>query len=342
MKEDQFEEMLKLEETSPSINITKKINQKIYKKTMSIVLVIILLILGGIYAIHAGIQYVQYNPYREDISIFNDEYQNNYAIMQHFLMNTYISMNYPNMFVDGFWDIESKGFGCYETEGAIKSTFSERSFGDNLNTITLKKSKYSISPIRYGSQYVNEQIDDYMVSHYQNEAKNDYLEELVLMPDSSIFEVYVTYRNPIKLDEWNEDNLIKYEYTFALIDLDHNKYFGIPLKTMFHYDNERLNEKYPEYELTSMSSDKIYTHYMSYLHVMLDHSEFLKIMSFDNLTEHGRYEYYSEKLKEAENHEVEIKGYSAFVKKNQLIEIINDNNSNYVYIQDVLYSSFER
>lgn len=336
MKEDKFEEMFQLEEEKTSQNITKKINQKIYRKALLVVLAVFLLIFGGIGGTHMILRNIYYDPYQEDASLFEG---NDHATMQKFLMNTFISMNYPNMFVDGFWDINTKGFGHYETKGAIKSMFSQRSIGDHLEMITLDQSSYSISPVRNGSQFINKNLDTFLMNNYRETIKNNYLEEISLMPDSSIFEVYVTYENPIQLDEWNEN--MKVHYTYLLSDIHGSDYLGIPLETIYYYDNEKMDEKYPEYNLNSHTAEALYAHYQSYLRVLLDHEEFLKTMP-GNAYENYWIEYYRDRLKEAEGHEVEIKGYSAYVKKNELIDIIHDHNSAYVYIQDVAYSSFER
>ena len=336
MNDRKLDDLLELhEEENIGKNITISINKKIYKKVISIILITLIVITGGYYGVNYFMKTVQYDPFRETIEepfslysyVYDDLEGSSYGCFQKFLLQTYVYTFYPGYYYDGSNEIIDLGFGRYELSGTLQRIFEGVEIGNKQNPYLLSNSKNELfSRFKYIS-FTN--MEDNITSYENNKAA--IIDEILLLPDTSIFEIYVLYKEPIPLNEWQA----KDDTIYALSYFDEHVAAGFSLVTSSF--DEHLNEFYPSYLIADYSSDELYTHYETYLNILLNHEDFLKTVSEENVIDLLE----SEK-KKVEDENIEIQGYVAFASKAEIMGIMEDDNTLYVNIHDVKYSSFEK
>ena len=242
------------------------------------------------------------------------------------MLQTYAYVFYPGYYYDGSAEVSDLGFGKYELSGNLYRIFEGIEIGNNKSYLLSNSKNELFSKFKYVS-FINS--EDQLSSYEKN--KTDIIEEILLLPDTSIFECYVLYKTPISLNEWQ----IKADVIYALSYFDEHVAAGFSLLTPLF--DERLNEFYPFYSITDYSSDELYAHYETFLNILLNHKDFLKTVNEEEII--ALLENEKEKV---DDKKVEIQGYVAFASKDEIMEMMNDDNTLYVNIHDVKYSSFEK
>lgn len=335
------------------------INKRIYKKSSLAIAMILVAVVIAVLGCDILMKNTRYNPYHEDISSIEtlDEggisgKKDYYAIMQNILIENYVNLAYPGMYYDAENEIKDKGFGNYELSGKIERQFGGKKWGEGRESFKLSQSTYYLPGVQWLGVFLDSEIsdqqsnledgayafgDENFLKNYREEISK-MLDEIEKMPDSSRYEVYVTYKNPIALKNWNATQIPNYEYVYALTYHHANDYWGFNVSRTRYI--EKFNEYYPEYYLTDdfeeITFEQLKLHYQSLLQMMLDHPNFISTVSSRTVKD------FQDEIERLQRDEVEIRGYLAYVSKDEIKEILQDSNSAYVYIHDVKYSSFEK
>lgn len=346
MEDNKIDELFNLEEEQKEVNqINKRINKKIYRKISKVLISILVVLLIGLYGMNLIMKQINYNPYAEDVSMFeemnaDDPNCDPVGVMQSFLIDTYIRVTQPGVYYDSHFEIKDKGFGNYELYGRLDRMFEGVVIGGG-GKYQLSQSTYELNNTEYLGRFLSTEPEHRFELDKQIylERRPEMLAEIEKMPESSQFEVYVSYDEAIALTDWHVGNVSDYKYVFALTKTFGQKNCGFNL---YPATIRMVNEYYPSYDIThpfhELTSEELYEHYESLLQVLLDHPDFVDAFSKTDKA----YSYLEELMAQVKNKSVNIYGYLAYVSKEEMIEILNDENSEYVSIFDVKYSSFER
>lgn len=373
---DQFDDLFN-EEIKEIENIDRRIYKELAKKIITILIISIvsvsLLIVVVISGINVYYKNTRYNPFKEKgaeemyenlfmegVGIPFDELdgiEDNgkeyyYASYNEFLMSTFVSTFFPGYVYNGYESIEDLGFGRYKVNGQFGK------MGLDINPTILSDSYLmdeDYSSLNVYSGYSNQFV---IVRDYSEKKKSEYVTDTLIpevekMPDSSLFEVYVTYINPIMLEDWNKDNITTYDYRYVLTRFGTNQLqnMGFTLKdSSGGLYMERVQDVYSlPYANTAggsgsylrfeeSTSDDFYAYYKMKLSILAEHKDFVYVLEhgLNEITENIQME-----LKNIENREVDVEGYMAHVNKEEFLEILQDENTRVALVRDVKYSIFE-
>ena len=383
--EDKFEEMFN-EHPKELKSVEKQINKEITKRVVTILTSI--LVVGAIlvsalsYGTDLYYKNKYYNPFKEEGAaemypylvdeetaqeITFDElpdensaaYGNGknyyYSQYNYYLMSNFVSTFFPGyIYLAGGSEIEDLGNGNYKINGA----FGRRKL--DVNVEILQNEYYieqSESSLNYSSGIETYFLERSGRSAY-DEQKDIYLTQTLIpevesMPDSSLFEVYVTYENPIPLEEWNKDNLPVYDYRYALTKFGEGQLrsVGFTLKdgssslymqnaqhkyTLSYANDIDFSGCFVDFEKNT--SDDYYEYYKMRLSILKEHPKFVSTVEIGINEVSGIVE---SELEKVENRAVLVEGYLAHVDKEEFLEILKDENTYYVQVKDVKYSIFK-
>jgi len=375
--EDKFNKIFN-EELKEMDNINNRIYKEIAKKIITILFTIIMSFCLVIMAVKCGLDTyytnTRYNPFKEEgakelyknlfvdgVDIEFDELDGKndngknyyYASYNEYLMSTFVSTFFPGYTYEGHESIEDLGYGRYKVYG----TFGK--MGLDVNP-TIISDSYVIdenySSLGAYSGYSNTFSQWYK---YKGEiSKSSYVTETLIpevekLPESTLFEVYVTYINPILLDVWNKENVPVYDYRYVLTRFgeDQLRDMGFRLKdTSGGWYMDRVQDTYPisyandaggsgsYLEFAYNTSDDFYEYYKMKLTILSEHKEFVTVLEqgLNEITNNVNIE-----LKNIEERNVEVKGFMAHVNKKEFLEILRDENTYNAIVKDVKYSIFE-
>ena len=263
-------------------------------------------------------------------------------------MNNYVSIFGNGKDYNNTIKIEYIGFGKYMIEGSWENTFSNDINQKDPVMYAIEKSKILL-PLYGGYEFAcNEEtsVCEYggNMDTWKEKQKYEMIEEVRKMPESSVYEVYVTYRNPIALNNWNEKNIPSYEYRFVLTNNQMTgEHMGFSFTGIDGYSYIETMDETPSYHISGFegnTSNDFYEYYKTRLMTLLKHENFLKALDFRSEKTHKVL--IEEELERIEKKELEVKGYLAHVSKEEMLEILNDENTFYVKIEDAKYSIYEK
>jgi len=361
--EDKFEQLFELKEDEQiEKNIIVSINKRIIKNVVLSIITILLIIVSVYYGTDFIVRKTNYDPYSEKLAAQLYEKregkslstQGEYAKIDwyldyyDFLMNNYVSIFGNGKDYNNTTKIEYVGFGKYIVEGSWDNNFSNDINQKEPVMYAIEKSKI-ILPLYGGHEFTcNEEtsVCEYGPDFdtWKEKQKYEMIEEVRKMPESSFYEIYVTYRNPIALDHWNEKNIPSYEYRFVLTNNQMTgEYMGFSFTGIDGYSYIETMEETPSYHISGFeenTSNDFYEYYKTRLMTLLKHENFLKALDFRSEKTHKVL--IEEELERIEKKELEVKGYLAHVSKEEMLEILNDENTFYVKIEDAKYSIYEK
>lgn len=313
MNEKELEKLLETPEVQ-DIELDKKIRRSVNKKiyTRSLIIVIVLSILGGLgykaYQKHEKIVY--YDPRVENDFILEEppkddgvnvtRWEDGLDEVRGFtvLFSTYFNMLYPNLAMD-FDSFEDLGSGNYVFKGNVHDLFDNISIGGKTNfELHINQSKFTIEykddvKVNFWlHEYVD--VSDKHIGLNLKEMKENYgdltkdIEDVKLLPDSSILDVAVSFSRPFTIEE-----------TAALM----HKYLGNPVSwlpyalkdsgcygcfagaslgnfwTIDLLDRSKYPDFYKVFDDGRENAENIEKQYLAQLQILLDHSEFVNLAS---------------------------------------------------------------
>lgn len=359
MNEKELNQLLEIEEDN---NLTfdkilrKKMNKKIYIRSMITVIVVCLVIVCGYFGTSYIVDLINYNPNSETgIIQSNDEYavDNDFEL----LMKTYIEMTFAGQsYVSSYsYDkpsIQSLGFGKYTINAKIHNHFDPLYMDGQSNmTLTISRSKLvdiKISDNHLLNYVINEFKDPQCKGFQAVTTLQDIQKELNNLPDSTILDVSISFKDYQTL---NQIIAFKNKYpqtTFtwlALKNQDSASVQGIS-GGMSLYDNtlysltNEANQKYPSFYLENdYTAENLQQNYLSRLQLLIDHPDFIKLLStYDNDISQ---EILQDKYNKAKK---EMKGYGLRIctNKKDLLSMIENDNISYIYINNLKLSQYQR
>ncbi len=346
MEEKKFDELLELDDRIVNQNITKAVNQKIVKRVLLILLLVSVFMCGGIWSVNYITKARSYNPLSEKVENVYEGQELEASLSYELLLKYYLGTFMPGLYYDGYGEIKDLGFGNYEGYGRIGRLFDGKLSNIYLGMSTGSYHSYSIT--KEGNDLIQPIEEAFLVCpqntkeecigfpKYDANDKQKMMEEVLKMPDSSQFEVYVSYQKEIPLMYWNATLLPEYDYQFALTHFsyrstDHPTYMGFMLHPYYVFEG---SESYPDFH----DSTTLIDYYQTILTTLSKHEDFVKHTSHSEVYVDA----IAKELKNLENNEGSVYGYLAFVSKEEMMEILNDERNASIDIVDVKYSSFER
>ena len=361
MMEDKFEELFELEENN---KLMKQVNKSLYKKVFKMFVLPIICICLIITCIFSFYQSVVRNSYYDPLNesgiaelydakksgvsyeeLSKQEKERLKLEYYDYLMATYYSVFVPGTYYNGSSSIEYMGKGEYEIYGSMDDGFR------NANSSYMKyilSQNTNLSDV-FASNFVfdcdeedTEGCYTALADNWEDKQKLEMQNEVELMPDSSIYMVYVNYKDEIALSNWDETNIPAYDYKYVLTDFtSDSRYVGFTLDDFsgantFGMAAEQINKGY-FMQFPSTTAEEFYNHFKIRLKILAEHEEFVSTFGSEDTME-----FINKALEKVENKEVEVKGYMAHVSKSELEEILVDKNTSYVVIEDVKYSKYEK
>lgn len=359
MNEKELDQLLEIDEkTDLTFNksLRKKINKKIYIRSIITVIVACLIVISGYYGISYIMSWENYNPYHETGIVGSDDA----AIEEDFelLMQTYIEMifsgkRYISTNSAEKPSITSLGFGNYKLVAKIESRFAPTKFDGQSNTIfTISHSQLTnVETTQVDTlSLVVDEFKDPKNKHFQAVTTlKDIKDELNNLPDSTVLDVSISFKDYKSLDDIIEFKK-RYPNTtmnwLALKDQETSRVQGISggmslFDNVYYSLTDEASKKYPHFYLEDqLTAEKLKQNYLSRLQLLIDHPDFINMLSSYSGSEISQ-DMLQEKYNKAKK---EMKGYGLrlYTNKQDLLAMLEGDNISYVYINDLKLSQYQK
>ncbi|MGL5014583.1 MAG: hypothetical protein ACRC6V_09890 [Bacteroidales bacterium] len=328
-------------ETIPPNKITNKkikseMNKYILPKILKTLGVFILSCILIISALSLVIKTFNYNPTKSGILS-----QSNEQLDFDILMSAVSQLYFDDAYYYGSSEIIDHGFSNYTINTTVYSTFDRVVTGISNTQLKIQRSNVTNSPAMF-NRMANLFVKDYdQDEKTSTRMKQDLINEIRLLPDSTRFYVSISLKEPIDLA-----TLFDYETTFGFqanyittnIVGSLHEGFSVYIPTLYEL-SEQANEQYPNLFELEKTVESYTNHYTSLLKLLIRHKDFTNtVVPRVSYTQPNL----NKRLSEAEAG-IAVYGYKTIVDKQTLISIINDDNTlSDVIINDVSYSRFEK
>lgn len=359
MNEHDLDKLLKIEEDDNLINkkIKHNLNKKIYSKIIKSFLVVVVLVTSIYYGSSFVFNEIHYSPYNEEKFVDNSK---SYEFIV--LLQNYIQMHYPGMLVslespdDTLY--ESLGSGKYIINVKIQRIFDYRIVDGKTNTtFTIDKSKMSleISDDKCRLSQIFNEFKDKENSNFTAVYKiDDIINAVKELPDSSYIDTSISFENDKSMEQLTQ--LIKKypnaNFVWAALRLDNveDHYYsgisyGMSLYDASKYDfTKKAQEKYPGYYLPykdQLTADDLKQSYLSKLKLLIDHPEFISVTNSafnDGLSSLKQLKHNYNSAKKS----MSTYGVRVYMKKKDLLAMIENEDVSYVMIHDIKLSQYQR
>lgn len=335
--------------------IRRGINRRIYTRVIAVVLIISIIVSAGYFGTSYGLNLVNYNPEDETGLVIPDEGINGFNMMT----GLYLSMYYPGIIYYGI-DYSGQGFGKYEIDAKIQSAFTNLYF-DGIPTTTLSINRSSLhidsSYDHLLSRVVGEYHDESIADIYDYVTDYD-LVDIEELPESAIIDVSLSFMNTLSAQDAIEFVKKYDDSTFVWLatsidDSNQGAYGivdGISLYDGSRYDlSEAVSNDYPGIYLDhDYTASDVLESYLSRMKLLLDHNDFLNVInsffSNENINDNAarRYEDLSVRYDDVLENGISCIGVRGYVKKQDLLTMIDSNELYGMYINDVKLSALQR
>lgn len=324
---------------------------KLKKHKILITIIIICVVIAGYFGADWLFKQTYYNPFLIDDIVENSDESANFDV----LMGTYINMYYPGKL---YYPIEcsDEGFGKYQIKAKIQEIF-DPLYGDNADniTFTIKRSKLTIASdefnlYRVSHEYldINEtDLDEYTASLHEQWTTRDY-SDIQELPESAYLDVSLTF-SKYKNAQEVVDFINRYNnslFNWLALDASDQMAAGVSIYDAVVYDlNNESKEKYPSFYLDEeYTADMLQENVLSRLKVLIDHSDFIDLIKqsdlyYDTMAANKGIKQRYQDIKENGLQVIGIRGY---VKKSDLLNMINSGEIYYGYVNDVKMSRLQR
>ena len=291
-----------------------------------------------------------YNPFLIDDIVENSDESANFDV----LMATYINMYYPGKL---YYPIEcsDEGFGKYQIKAKIQEIF-DPLYGDNADniTFTIKRSKLTIASdefnlYRVSHEYldINEtDLDEYTASLHEQWTTRDY-SDIQELPESAYLDVSLTF-SKYKNAQEVVDFINRYNnslFNWLALDASDQMAAGVSIYDAVVYDlNNESKEKYPSFYLDEeYTADMLQECALSKLKMLIDHSDFIDLIKqsnlyYDTMSSNG----IDQRYQDIKENGLQVIGIRGYVKKSDLLNMINSGEIYYGYVNDVKMSRLQR
>lgn len=323
---------------------------KLKKHKILITIIIICVVIAGYFGTDWLFKQTYYNPFLIDDIVENSDESANFDV----LMATYINMYYPGKL---YYPIEcsDEGFGKYQIKAKIQEIF-DPLYGDNADniTFTIKRSKLTIASdefnlYRVSHEYldINEtDLDEYTASLHEQWTTRDY-SDIQELPESAYLDVSLTF-SKYKNAQEVVDFINRYNnslFNWLALDASDQMAAGVSIYDAVVYDlNNESKEKYPSFYLDEeYTADMLQECALSKLKMLIDHSDFIDLIKqsnlyYDTMSSNG----IDQRYQDIKENGLQVIGIRGYVKKSDLLNMINSGEIYYGYVNDVKMSRLQR
>lgn len=358
MNEKDLEHLLQPEEENTEIDkkirekIKKGIRKQIYTRIVIVLAAAALILTGGAFGLSALLNASCYNPRKVTPAIQEDGGYYDF----HILMETFLGLYYPDIiYVPVTEQCTANGFGSYDVGVKIQSFFDPLAI-DGYNNVTFHIDRSNLN-IESTEKYVltiwaNEFLDKERLSqgwgYYDFEmasVSQELISEIEELPDSCTLKVSISFGDPLSLEDAIAfmDRYDHSAFHWLAINMNGSTPDGIALYNAAGYNlTEETKENYPNLYLDNdFTADDLRQAYLSRLKLLLDHKDFMGLLtSCYNTT--MTIPHIQDQYEEVEKNEITAIGVRASVKKQDLLDMIEQDEIPYVIIHDVKLSSWQR
>lgn len=350
-----------LQEEDVSLHIDKMINKKMNKVLSSKVIKILLCIILVIAAITSGILFIYdmscYNPYNEE-EFLPENNSNDYSEFNA-LLTTYIQMHYPGQIchpIELYEGEEKTGIGKYSIHTKIQDASKYLVLSGNYNVVfEISNSKLTVNDyglehpglarIVYEFKNTNEKEAE---SQYSDNVNYIY-DEVKELPDSAMINTSISFKEDLSLKQiielMNEYDNVGF-YWLALQGMNDYNTVGVAggmslLDSSNYGFNEESEKRYPDFYVSKSkyTEETLKQKYLSKLQLLIDHPEFIKVMStyFHDITLDDL-----KNRKEIAEEQMNVYGVKVNIQKKDLLKMIEEKDISYIYIHDIKLSRYSK
>ncbi len=357
MNDNELEELFGDEESNDmELNRTKKrikrgINRRIYVKVIEVLVVISIIVTGGYYSLYYGLNLIYYNPGNETGFAVTDERAYGFNI----LMGSYLSMNYPGIVYIPI-EYNEQGFGNYEISALIQSAFEVTYVAKEYSaTLTLSKSTIDIvgSKDLILTRIIGEYHDEAVESTH-NYVTDYNIADIEELPESAILDASLSFLHTLPIED-AVSFMRKYDDSSFVWLATGNSTTGtigiakgISLYDATGYSLNRANSSiYPNLTLPDdYTASDLVENYLSRMKLLLDHEEFLDLVntyfSYGGTEDNAykRYNDLSQQYQDVLENGVSCIGVRGYIKKQDLLTMLDNNELYGLYINKVKLSKY--
>lgn len=338
--------------------INHQMNVSISKKVLKILIVIALIITASYKGIDKLMTYCNYNPYKEEtlITSSDSELPLDFCVLLEIFIKTY----YPGYF--GFvTEVEDLGFGKYDVGVCITEYLDKRAYPGLTNVVfhienskiasveTIDSTKYLFSKRIY--EFDDPSTTEDNENFFEESNISSKFQDILEFPQSSYIDVSLSFSNFFSVEQLI-DIIQTYEATYywvAIENADQQGTYGISdgfcLYDMRGYELTDENQAlYPDL-ITLLSDDKltaeiIKQRYISQMQLFVDRTDFTNLFSsqYDFELHSDYFEMRLEKAKE----NINIYGLRITVKRDVLLEMMEELDLSYISINDVHLTTYSK
>lgn len=366
MNEKDFDQMLQLEDGASNDltsekNLYKKMNRQINKRVFKSVILTLLGIFCCVCLLSKICDLTFYNPEKSSPYLDGQDEYSDFNL----LMDVYIGLNYPGRcYYPITSSSEHQGFGQYQVTSKIHDSFFPLYMdGQYNNVFEIKRNQLSAKLLsdqpllttRILEFYNNSKAsDDYNYGVGNLQITQQKIEQVKDLPDSAILKVALSFETSQEMESVLSFIRSYPESRFAWIALDSderflkNTYDGINLIQSTGYRfTEETNEKYPSLmlgqETSEWTAQDLEACYTSRLRFLKDNPDFLRLVDtyfHDFQNARSEHELYTARLAEVEKEGLQCIGVYGYVKKQDFLSMVENQEISYADIQDVKLSIY--
>lgn len=327
---------------------------KLRKNKLLIIIISICIVIAGYFGTGWLFKQTYYNPFSVN-DIIEKSVEDGTGHDFDVLMATYINMYYPGKMYYPIACIDD-GFGKYQIKANIQEIF-DPLYGNNDDniTFTIKRSKLTtdskeINLYRISQEYldINESdLDEYTNSFYEQWITRDY-SDIQELPESAYLDISLTfskYKNAQEVVDFinGYSNSL---FVWLALDTGSNQVAnGVSICDGVRYGlKDSFKKEYPSFYLdANYTADMLQENALSKLKVLIDHPDFISLIKqsdlyYDTMASIG----IDQRYQDIKENGLQVIGIRGYVKKSDLLNMINSGEIYYGYVNDVKMSRLER
>lgn len=353
MNKEKLNELLEMDEDDfQQKDIDKKVKRQMRKQIylrVIIILVVLAVVWQGIYhGTSFVLDYTNYQPMNENSIVVTEDTNDLQGF--HVLMATYVNMFYPGK-VYMMGNYEKQGFGKYVVSAKIQD-LKNRLYADGVTnvTYTIDRSELTVDTnendmfVRTISEYYDESASEEYKKFIDEEGAYSFSKkDIEELPDSAVLDVSLSFQHANTLEETitfiNRYQDSRFVWIATHVENQIAEGFSLYDAEAYEINNEA---QYPNFylDLEDYTAQQLTDHYLSKLRLLKDHPEFISLLSSWGFNISS--EWLEDKYNEIEKNGIHAIGLRGYVKKQDLLKMIENNEVYYVYINDVNLSSLQK
>lgn len=329
--------------------IKKGIRKQIYTQVTIMLVIAALIFAGGTLGISLLLNAGSYNPRKSSPALTEDgEYYD-----FHLLMSTFLGLYYSDIsYVPVLENSKAKGFGSYDVTVKIQSSFdplyidgySNTTFHVNRSTLSADTSESRILSIQANEFYNTADTDNSYFSDLAS-VTPELIKEIEELPDSTILNVSLSFGENRSLEDAIAfmEKYDSADFVWLAVNMNGSVADGIDLGYTIGYTlTEDTQNEYPNLLLNDeLSEESLTQSYLSRLKLLMDHTDFLSLL-YKLYGTHMTLPHIRDQYEKVTENGLNAIGLRAYVKKQDLLTMIEEDEISYIIVNDIKLSSLQR